>query len=381
MARSVFNSVALLLPQHRAMDRRRTQMNLDDLLDDFRQMDTFEAWGLDLLFMSYRLYPAFEEALLKFRPSGITPVRIQDYLAMGFAARLTREHSRLLSQLVDHVAHEFGPHMKGLSNAFFRFVDRNADAWLTLYKQNPELLLTKELRERWHGHLDLQRQVGSKLLHRPEAGIEGFTTNAVLKRQSLQQWRTEGPFQAIQSASWEWVRVISNTGRPKRVLDACAAPGSKLIALITQLKLSEEPIVACDISPKRIERLKENLKNWGYKNVELRVHDWKSPLPDFHPDWVLADLPCTGLGTLHTRPDLVVEKSWLRLKSLQAEQAQILDTLKRISGARIFVSLCSVDPEEIHFISQKLGKDPDFQSWNSNQVSPNSEGVVGWIYG
>jgi hypothetical protein len=97
----VFQKVALLLPEHRRTDPRRSQNNLDDLLDDYRKIGDFEAWGLDLLLMSYRLHSVFEKALQEFRPDGVHPPRLKDFLAMGFAARLTREHSRLLSHLAN----------------------------------------------------------------------------------------------------------------------------------------------------------------------------------------------------------------------------------------------------------------------------------------
>ena len=98
-------------------------------------------------------------------------------------------------------------------------------------------------------------------------------------------------------------------------------------------------------------------------------------------DWILADLPCTGLGTLHTRPDLVVAESWNRLPDLQKQQEQILKSLMTYTGAKLFVSLCSVDPEEIEFVSTVLRKTPDFHSWKLPTSTLMDEGVVGWIYG
>jgi 16S rRNA (cytosine967-C5)-methyltransferase len=230
-------------------------------------------------------------------------------------------------------------------------------------------------------HPWILQEAGKRLLERPEPGIEGFGRDAIHKRKPLQQWKKEPPFQAIQAASWNWVKFLINaTDKPQAILDACAAPGSKLIAVLAHLKNFQGPVTACDVSPRRIDRLKDNLQLWGY-SVDVRQHDWSASVPIDRVDWILADLPCTGLGTLHTRPDLVVGESWKRLPKLQEQQKQILNQLMTYSGAKLFVSLCSVDPEEIEFVSSLLKKSPNFHSWKDPSSTLTDEGVVGWIYG
>ena len=55
----------------------------------------------------------------------------------------------------------------------------------------------------------------------------------------------------------------------ERVLDACAAPGGKT-SYLAQMMKNEGRIVACDVSPERLARLRENLERLSVGNVEVK---------------------------------------------------------------------------------------------------------------
>ncbi len=148
-----------------------------------------------------------------------------------------------------------------------------------------------------------------------------------------------------------------------KILDACAAPGGKLIALHQLLKQRnvDAHFFATEAKFKRLERLKENIKRWNLDSkIQTALYTWgdnpESDYPESDFDLILADLPCTGTGTLHTRPDLLLEDISSRVTSLELIQTRILNSLiPRLSaGGKLAVSLCSVDPAELKQVDQAL---------------------------
>ncbi|MEO5668662.1 MAG: hypothetical protein ABIR96_11435, partial [Bdellovibrionota bacterium] len=122
------------------------------------------------------------------------------------------------------------------------------------------------------------------------------------------------------------------------------------------------------------------------ENIETRVIAWgedeiPTDLSSRRWDIVLADLPCSGSGTLHTRPDLLDQNPFERLDSLKSIQEKIITSLRLLDAKDLFVSICSVDPEEIRNLSRLLGKDPNFSSWNDGSQELEREGLTAWHLG
>ncbi len=111
-----------------------------------------------------------------------------------------------------------------------------------------------------------------------------------------------------------------------RVADLCAAPGTKTAQLAALLPGAR--ILAIDIDAARCDALRRNLRRLGADGVEVRVADVLTldPAASGAFDRVLVDAPCTGLGTLASRPDL----RWRR----QAADVAALATLQRGMLAR-----------------------------------------------
>jgi 16S rRNA (cytosine967-C5)-methyltransferase len=129
-----------------------------------------------------------------------------------------------------------------------------------------------------------------------------------------------------------------------RVIDLCAAPGGKAVALAERAGY----LVAADLSRGRLRRLGENVSRLGLaERVGLVVADGR--LPPFAPaDLVLLDAPCTGTGTLRRHPDgrwRVTPRDLAALASLQAELLHAAAPLVRRDGLLLY-STCSLEPEE-----------------------------------
>ncbi|MGD0098349.1 MAG: transcription antitermination factor NusB [Terracidiphilus sp.] len=131
----------------------------------------------------------------------------------------------------------------------------------------------------------------------------------------------------------------------RRILDACAAPGGK--TLILAERNPHARIVACEASAPRLEQLRERLAFLG-EHVECRLADAGASEEREAYDLVLADVPCSGTGTLGRNPEI---RHRLRMEDLarQAErQRAILSAAIRAvrPGGLVVYSTCSLEPEE-----------------------------------
>jgi 16S rRNA (cytosine967-C5)-methyltransferase len=129
----------------------------------------------------------------------------------------------------------------------------------------------------------------------------------------------------------------------KRVIDLCAAPGGKT----AQLASAGAKVSAVDVSKDRIAMLKTNVHRLQLQ-AEYITTDASKWLPNFAPDAILLDAPCSATGTLRRHPDV----AWLRrpddIERLKATQAKLLrhalDMLH--PGGEMVYATCSILPEE-----------------------------------
>jgi 16S rRNA (cytosine967-C5)-methyltransferase len=134
----------------------------------------------------------------------------------------------------------------------------------------------------------------------------------------------------------------------KRVWDACAAPGGKTAVLAHRLPQAE--LLATDISPKRLERMKVRLERMlGVGRVRTFQADAAKLLADENGfDLILCDAPCSGTGTLARNPEIKVRLDAGDLARQAERQRTIVQAaLARLSpGGRLVYSTCSLEPEE-----------------------------------
>lgn len=146
---------------------------------------------------------------------------------------------------------------------------------------------------------------------------------------------------AIQDEGSQLVAALVGKGR--RILDCCAAPGGKTAAMAT--RLPEAEIVATELHPHRATLLRRLAPQ---QNVEVVTADALAlPYgPEF--DRVLADVPCSGTGTLARNPEIKWKLKPEDLLDLQSRQIAILQAaLRYVSpGGRLVYSTCSLEPEE-----------------------------------
>lgn len=133
-----------------------------------------------------------------------------------------------------------------------------------------------------------------------------------------------------------------------RVLDACAAPGSKT----TQIAASAETItvMAADLHEHRLRTVAHAARLQGLANIRCLVLDGRQvlPFPEGQFERVLVDAPCSGTGTLRHNPEIRWRISAEDIQDLSTRQRHLLRNMARMvkPGGRLVYSTCSVEPEE-----------------------------------
>ncbi len=152
-----------------------------------------------------------------------------------------------------------------------------------------------------------------------------------------------------------------------KILDICAAPGGKSMhaaerMLLTQLQGSLDTdtdmdmdiqtgcVTARDVSDAKIEQIQENIMRMQYPNLQTEVWDALVKDADWteQADYVIADVPCSGLGVIGRKPDIKYRIQQEQLEELKRLQRQILEQAVTYvkPGGYLVYSTCTLNPEE-----------------------------------
>jgi 16S rRNA (cytosine967-C5)-methyltransferase len=202
----------------------------------------------------------------------------------------------------------------------------------------------------------------------------------------------EGPFDVFSSDLWcEGAVMAQSRGSMRvarmlgpswgeRVLDLCAAPGGKTTH-IAALQAAGGEIVAVERHPRRAQALRRTCERMHAGGVQVKVGDaaemtWS---PTF--DRVLVDPPCSGLGTLQSRPDVrwraspesVAELAELQLRILRAGAAATS------AGGVLVYSVCTISrPEGEGVIERFTAGHQEFELQERLQLLPHRDGTDGF---
>ncbi len=271
--------------------------------------------------------------------------------------------------------------LSGFVNGVLRNINRNRDGFTSSFYKKTEIIysIPKWIFERWKiefGFNEAENMAKASLAERKltarvntrltdmvaltemldSSGTEvvplsenknAFVLSGVSDLTSLSAFR-EGFFYVSDLSSQA---VVDSAGiKPgDEILDICAAPGGKSVtaAILTGDK---GKVVSCDLTPRKVLLIEENIKRLKLTNVEALLNDAKVLKNDFIErfDIVLADLPCSGLGTIAHKPDVKYRVKESDIAGLAAAQREILGTAARYvkMGGRLVFSTCTVDLTE-----------------------------------
>lgn len=158
-----------------------------------------------------------------------------------------------------------------------------------------------------------------------------------------------------------------------KVLDMCAAPGSKTAQLIEMIHADEKIphpegfVIANDLDNNRCYMLVHQAKRLNSSNILITNHD-SSVMPNFKVtksdgtkgqlkfDRILADVPCSGDGTMRKNPDIWCKWTPANGNNLHGIQYRIAKRgLEMLAvGGRMVYSTCSLNPIENEAVLHRI---------------------------
>jgi 16S rRNA (cytosine967-C5)-methyltransferase len=142
--------------------------------------------------------------------------------------------------------------------------------------------------------------------------------------------------------------VVALVGHGTKILDCCAAPGGKTLAIAD--RNPEAAITAVELHPHRARLLQKLLKAHPSQSgrIQIVTADAQHLPVSRQFDRVLADVPCSGTGTLARNPEIKWRLTVDDLAELPQRQLAILHSaLAQVApGGRLIYSTCSLEKEE-----------------------------------
>jgi 16S rRNA (cytosine967-C5)-methyltransferase len=169
----------------------------------------------------------------------------------------------------------------------------------------------------------------------------------------------EGPFDAHGSELFERGAImpqsrasmlVSRVLAPEpgeRVLDLCAAPGAKTTHLAALFEDHGE-VIAVERHRGRADALARTCRQMRASCARIELADAAERRSEPPYDRVLVDPPCSGLGTLQSRPDLRWRADPDSISELSALQRRILDAAasSTAGGGVLVYSVCTISRAE-----------------------------------
>ncbi|HEY1834991.1 MAG TPA: 16S rRNA (cytosine(967)-C(5))-methyltransferase RsmB [Solirubrobacteraceae bacterium] len=198
--------------------------------------------------------------------------------------------------------------------------------------------------------------------HRDPSLAEALVLDGPLDLHGTPQWESGAAI--AQSRAAMLVSRALDPAPGERLLDLCAAPGGKTTHLAA-LTDGRSEIVAVERNQARTRELGQTVRRMRAAKVSVHLADAAEPgiVEDASFDRVLVDPPCSGLGTLQSRPDLRWRVRAEALGQMTALQSRILRNgaaALRPGGVLVY-STCTISPSENErLIADFLDSHPDF---------------------
>jgi len=195
-----------------------------------------------------------------------------------------------------------------------------------------------EFYARIEGKLEGERLKDSENAKEYLARLESEGRNAI-----IQDRASDFAIQSVHKHLTNWSTSQSLSQTP--ILDLCAAPGGKSIAL----SWLGWPVIATDYQAERLELLRSSCERVKNKSIEciswLEVENRAGPLDKLNL-WV--DAPCSSSGLIGKHPELKTQLKETELNELIEIQAKLLTKAYALSkpGCLLIYSVCSLFKKE-----------------------------------
>lgn len=164
------------------------------------------------------------------------------------------------------------------------------------------------------------------------------------------------------------------------VLDMCAAPGGKTMAMAESLKGGD--VLAMDIYEHKLALIEDQAKRLGLDNVRTRCQDATKLVEEFIGkfDKVLADVPCSGLGVIRHKPEIKLKEQKDLDKLYDVQASILLNASKYVKkGGSLVYSTCTINKRENEEQIEKfLENNRDYELEFEKQYLPHVDHTDGF---
>ncbi len=288
------------------------------------------------------------------------------------------------------------PWAKGLLNAVLRRAQREAETLLPTLEKDPVVLtahprwLQKSLKAFWpddwlaiceanNSHPPFTLRVNQRVTSRDaylaellDCGIAGqatpFSKDGITLATACDVTALPGFADGAVSVQDEAAQLAADLlmlEPEQRVLDACCAPGGKTCHILeSQAQLRE--VVAIDLEPQRLDRVKANLERLKLKASivagDARAVDqwWDGQV--FQR--ILLDAPCSATGVIRRHPDIKLTRQTDDIAALAQLQGELLDALWPTlaeNGILLYATCSTLPTENTEVIAAFLQRTSDAQ--------------------
>ena len=187
---------------------------------------------------------------------------------------------------------------------------------------------------------------------------------------------------SIQDEASMLVAVMLDPKHGDIVMDVCAAPGGKTMAIAERMA-NKGKIIASDIYIRKLNIINEEARRLGVNIVETRTWDATKTNTAMieRADKVLVDAPCSGLGVVRRKPEIKYKKKTRETDSLPAKQLQLLSASSKYvkPGGILVYSTCTINPAENQkIVKEFLKRNQTFTKDEAIQLMPNVNGTDGF---
>ena len=139
-----------------------------------------------------------------------------------------------------------------------------------------------------------------------------------------------------------------NPNHGDKIIDLCSAPGGK--SFHAAILSDNTDILSCDIIPNKLELVKRSARQLGLSGIKVVKRDasvlWTDEQEQY--DKVICDVPCSGIGVIRRKPDILSRITKEYITELIALQKSILENgihyLK--PGGILIYSTCTINRDE-----------------------------------
>lgn len=213
--------------------------------------------------------------------------------------------------------------------------------------------------------------------------VDGYPDALIVKKRShlfSNEFFKQGLFE-VQDGSSQKVAAFLNPQPGSLVVDACAGAGGKTLHLAALMNNTGR-IVSMDTEAWKLEELKKRARRAGAQNIETRLINEESlDKLKGKADYLLLDVPCSGLGVLRRNPDAKWKLQPEFIENIRKTQQQIISSYSDMvkPGGKMVYATCSILPSENQQqVQQFLASNNTFKLLNEEIVLSHQSGFDGF---